>query len=87
MRRPDTHPPDAVCRADRRYAERLWTAASRGDRAAFDRIFEAWLLASYAVAWRACRDREIAQSRVREQMIEALDASLLAFRRAGVRSR
>jgi hypothetical protein len=64
-----TRPED---RNDRRCAERLWAAAARGDRIAFDRIFDSWLARSYEAAWELCHDRDAAQSRARAQMLEAM---------------
>lgn len=66
-------------RADRRYAERLWEAAARGDRVAFDRIFETWLARSYEAAWQSCHDRCAAQARVRALMLEAVGSSRSAL--------
>jgi hypothetical protein len=77
-RRNELRAPRSDDRADRRYAERLWAAAARGDRVAFDRIFETWLTKSYALAWRSCHDRRAAQQRVRTQMLEAVAASAAA---------
>lgn len=74
-RRNELPAPPSDDRADRRYAERLWAAAERGDRVAFDRIFESWLARSYALAWQSCHDRRAAQARVRAQMLEAVVAS------------
>jgi len=65
-------------RVDRGYAERLWAAAARGDRTAFDRIFEAWLAKSYEAAWQSCQDRCAAQTRVRAQMLQAVASSSVA---------
>jgi len=62
-------------RVDRRYAERLWAAAARGDRVAFDRIFETWLAKSYESAWHACHDRCAAQTRARTLMLQAVASS------------
>lgn len=59
-------------RSDRRFAERLWAAAARGDRIAFDRIFDTWLARSYEAAWELCHDRQTAQTRARAQILQAV---------------
>lgn len=73
--------------ADRDHADRLWAAAMRGDRAAFDRLFGAWLAASYAAAWQTCHDRLEAQTRVRAQMLRAFESRAAALTASGAARR
>jgi len=54
------------------HAEQLFAAAARNDRAAFDRVFEAWLTQCYRAAWRSCRSHALAQLRVRAHMLRAV---------------
>jgi len=54
------------------HAEQLLAAAARNDRAAFDRVFEAWLDRCYRAAWRSCGNPTLAQLRVRAHMLRAV---------------
>lgn len=59
-------------------AEQLWAAAARGDRAAFDRVFDAWLTRCYQDAWRSCRNHARAELQVRAHMLRAVVARAAA---------